>query len=70
MCRQQMVKIKKCVGEPSQTMYGAPQGSVLGPLHFTLYTTPLSKIIPRHNVCHYLYADDTQIYITLSKSEL
>ena len=64
-----MVEVKECVGEPFQTKYGAPQGSVLGPLFFTLYTTPLSKIISRHDVCHHLYADDTQIYITLSKSE-
>ena len=38
-------------------------------LLFTLYTTPLRKIISRHNVCHHLYADDTQIYIILSRSE-
>ena len=65
--RQQMVK--ECVGEPFQTKYGIPQGSVIGPLLFTLYTTPLSKIISRHNVCHHLYDDDRQIYITLSKAE-
>ena len=44
-------------------------GIWVGPLLVTLYTTPLSKIISRHNVCHHIYADDTHIYITLSKSE-
>ena len=29
---------------------------------FTLYTTPLRKIIANHDVSHHLYADDTQIY--------
>ena len=56
MDRQQVVTVKECVGEPFQTKYGVTQGSVLGSLLFTLYATPL-------------YADDTQICITLSSSE-
>ena len=41
---------------------------MLGPVLFTLYTTPLSAIISSFDINHHLYVDDTQIYMSLSVS--
>ena len=65
--RCQTIKIGSTLSELSKLIYSVPQGSVLGPLLFSLYTTPLSKIIHLHpHIKFHFYADDTQLYIHLS----
>lgn len=44
-------------------LYGVPQGSLLGPIMFILYTKDIINIAKKYGLSIHLYADDTQLYI-------
>ena len=66
--RSQCVQIENSTSAKKKLHFGVPPGSVLGPL-FTLYVSPIADIT-QYNVGNMFYADDTQLYVTISPRDI
>ena len=63
--REQAVDVMGTSSEPSPLQWGVPQGSVIGPVLFIAYTSPVQDIISAYGFSTMLYADDTQLYVSI-----
>ena len=50
-------------------LFGVPQGSIVGPILFILYTKHIQHIAQKYGLCSQLYADDTQLYIAFETTD-
>ena len=68
--KYQYVSVAGSSYEPKPLACGFPQGSLLGPIFFTIYTLPLEDIAHQNNLLFHLYADNTRLYLSFDCTDL
>ena len=60
--RKQKVKFKNVESDVEMVTSGVPQGSILGPVLFSIFTNSLASHLAKYKINS--YADDTQIIVS------
>ncbi|KAJ8391889.1 hypothetical protein AAFF_G00083600, partial [Aldrovandia affinis] len=68
--RSYQVAWRGSLSSPHTLSTGVPRGSVLGPVLFSLYTKSLGSVISAHGFSYHCYADDTQLFLSFSPSDI
>ncbi|CAC5415357.1 unnamed protein product [Mytilus coruscus] len=58
--RTQRIAIGSVLSDEIRILYGVPQGSVLGPKLYCIFSRPIGEIFKCHNMCEHCYADGTK----------
>ena len=66
--RHFQVSVRNTKSESKPLAKGVPQGSVLGPTLFCIYTLELAWILHKYGINFQFYADDTQFYFSVSNA--
>ena len=68
--RSQYVAVGEERSQPSPCTTGVPQGSVLGPLLYAMYVSPIGDVVTGHGMNYHLYADEQQVYTAICPDQL
>ena len=63
------VAVGKVISDGVTLVFGVPQGSVLGPKKYCLYSKPIGDICRNNQLAYHCYAGDTQVYLVIRPND-